>query len=77
MKHSLPSLWTPGVLSRRIVISVIGTLVLYVLAAGPMTRYAPEFADWMYTPLAPLANVSPFGSLLRDWVALWGVDVGE
>ena len=77
MKHSLLSLRTPGVLSRRLVIFVIGTLVLYVLSAGPVTRYAPELADLMYTPLAPLANVSPFGSLLRDWVALWGVDVGE
>jgi hypothetical protein len=51
--------------------------LVHVLGAGPVTHYASEFADWMCSPLAPLANVSRVDSQLGDWVVSLGVDVGE
>ena len=49
--------------------------VLYFLSAGPITRYAPEFADWFYAPLGPMADIPFAGTVLRAWLSLWGVDV--
>lgn len=62
---------------RRSVVYVVCGFVLYVLSAGPVTRFAPELADGLYAPIGPLASVPVLGSAIRGWVSLWGVDVGE
>jgi hypothetical protein len=49
--------------------------VVYFLSAGPVTRCAPEIADWLYAPLSPVADIPLAGSVLRGWLSLWGVDV--
>lgn len=60
---------------RRVTMYVVVAGVIYLFSAGPVTRYAPEFADWFYAPLSPVADVPLAGSVLRGWLSLWGVDV--
>lgn len=70
----------PGIVGfpwRRFLLYVACGFAIYVLGAGPVTRFAPEFADGLYAPIRPLANVPMVGSAIRKWISLWGVDVGE
>lgn len=66
-----------GVSWRRSLLYVACGFAIYLLCAGPITRFAPEIADWLYAPIRPLANVPVVGSAIRKWISLWGVDVGE
>ncbi len=50
--------------------------ILYFLSAGPVTRLAPELADWFYAPLGLAADIPLAGAVLRGWLSLWGVDIG-
>lgn len=60
---------------KRVLRWVALGLSLYVLSAGPVTRLAPEFADWFYAPLGVVSEIPLAGSLLRGWLSVWGVDV--
>lgn len=60
----------------RVLLAAVGVGGVYFLSAGPVTRYAPEFADWLYAPLGLVAEIPLAGSVLRGWLLLWGVDGG-
>lgn len=60
---------------RRVLLYAFIGCAVYFLSAGPVTRYAPEFADWLYAPLGLLADIPVAGSVLRGWLSVWGVDV--
>ena len=62
---------------KRAVFWVCFALLVYLFATGPITRWAPEFAETIYAPLSPLVDENAFGRVLRGWLKLWGVDVGE
>ncbi len=65
----------PKIKWRRILVFGPAACVLYLVSVGPVTRWAPEFADWLYAPLSPLADYPLTGAVLRGWLSLWGVDV--
>jgi hypothetical protein len=66
---------SPRMMWRRILFSALVGCVAYFLSAGPVTRYAPEFADGFYAPLGLMADIPLAGSVLRGWLSLWGVNV--
>jgi hypothetical protein len=59
---------------RRTLFYTLASVFIYFLTVGPVTRYAPEFADWVYAPLSPLADLPLTRPLLQGWLILWGVD---
>ena len=59
---------------RALAIAMTG-LFIYLVSVGPVTRCAPDFADWLYAPLSPLADAPLAGSILRGWVSVWGVNI--
>ena len=74
MTHTITFLHSTRIKWRRVLLFALAGCVVYFLSAGPVTRYTPEFADWLYAPLALLADIPLAGSILRGWLSLWGVD---
>lgn len=75
MTNSIPVVQSPFRKWRRVAFFVVLGCILYILSAGPVTRLAPEFADWLYAPLGVVADIPLAGAVLRGWLSLWGVDV--
>jgi hypothetical protein len=75
MTDSVPVVHSATSWRKRVLLWVVLGCVLYFLTAGPVTRLAPEFADWFYAPLGLVADIPLAGSALRGWLSLWGVDV--
>ena len=75
MTNALSAVRSPFNRWQRVALFVILGCVLYFLSAGPVTRLAPEFADWLYAPLGFVADIPLAGGVLRAWLSLWGVDV--
>ena len=53
---------------------LIGAGLLYLISAGPVTRWFPKTADILYAPLGPLAHNPTFAKVMLAWLRLWGVD---
>jgi len=44
---------------------------------GPVVRWFPDTAEIIYAPMSPVADWPIAGDLMRRWISVWGVDVGE
>jgi hypothetical protein len=62
---------------KRVLFWLCFAMLVYLFATGPITRWAPEFAEKIYAPLSSLVDNNMFGRMLRGWLKLWGVDVDE
>lgn len=52
-------------------------IVVYLFCMGPVVRWFPEAAEFIYAPLSPVADWPVLGSAMRRWITFWGVDIGE
>ena len=53
---------------------LVGVFILYLFSTGPVTRWFPKVADFIYAPLEWLAHNKTFAKVMLAWLHLWGVD---
>jgi hypothetical protein len=51
--------------------------VAYLFGSGPVMRWCPAVGEAIYAPLSRMADNQFAGPVLRGWLQMWGVDVGE
>lgn len=62
---------------RRVLLWVLAIFVIYILGVGPITRFAPLWAEAMYPWLKTVARIPFVGHLMLYWIAIWSDDAGR
>jgi hypothetical protein len=58
---------------RTAVLWLLALFAMYILSIGPVTRFAPEWAEALY-PTDTLEDIPFVGPLVEYWIDLWKAD---